>query len=244
MPTPNYAVVIPMANEALTFELFISEVKKSLDHIGGGRVYIVIDNVSRDSTLNLSKKLSDVDHRFITVWAPENKNVVDAYLSGYRRAYDQGHDYIIEMDAGMSHHPKELKVIVDKLANQGYECVFGSRFIKGGRVIDPNTRRTQISKVGTLLSNTLLGTRLKDATSGYQGFTRELVGKFLSYTLQSHYHFYQTELRYLFRHRRFIEIPIEYQAPSPSVSNRVIKNSIFCLLYYFIRRISFRAKSL
>jgi len=46
--------------------------------------------------------LSAKDCRFVTVWSPENRNIVDAYLKGYSTAYANGHEIIIEMDAGLS----------------------------------------------------------------------------------------------------------------------------------------------
>jgi len=239
----NWALVVPMANEEPDFFPFIKEVKKSLDVIGSGTVYLVVDEVSKDKTLELCLTLSSEDARFKTVWAPENKNVVDAYLRGYREALKFNHDYIIEMDAGLSHDPAALPVFLDYL-KQGYECVFGSRFMEGGSMGDSPANRRSLSKFGTLLSNVLLGTKLHDMTSGYQGFTREVATQFVNYPLLSTAHFYQTEIRYLLRRKKQIEIPISYSAPSPRVSKNAIRNSIRSLKHYFLRRITFRSVSL
>ena len=76
-----------------------------------------------------------------------------------------------------------------------------------------------------------------DMTSGYQGFHREIVGRFLSYELKSKAHFYQTELRYLLRKTRYMEVPIHYRAPSPSVNEKAIKNSFETLFYYTKKRL-------
>jgi dolichol-phosphate mannosyltransferase len=83
----------------------------------------------------------------------------------------------------------------------------------------------------------MLGTRMKDMTSGYQGFHRHVVGLFLDYPLRSTAHFYQTELRYLLRKKRYMEVPIHYRAPSASVSPKAIRNARQTLLYYFRRRL-------
>jgi dolichol-phosphate mannosyltransferase len=85
---------------------------------------------------------------------------------------------------------------------------------------------------------------MRDMTSGYQGFHRNIVGKFLAYQLLSKAHFYQTELRYLLRYTRFMEIPIHYKAPSPRVSEKAIRNSIDVLLHYFGQRLMFRSTRL
>ena len=242
--TKKWAVIIPMANEEHDFYPFVSALQKELEMIGNGVVFLVVDTVSKDKTLELCHRLSENDKHFHTVFAPENKNVVDAYIRGYKEAIKNSDaEYIIEMDAGLSHDPSVLKTFIEKL-NAGYECVFGSRFIVGGSMGDSPAKRQSLSKTGTILSNVLLGTKLKDMTSGYQGFQRSVVEKFTAYELISKAHFYQTELRYLLRKYKSIEIPIHYQAPSPRVSKKAITNSIETLLYYFWRRITFRPISL
>ena len=239
----DWALVIPMANEEEEFGLLEKALRTVLDRLETGNVYFIVDNASKDRTLELSQDLERRDPRFKTVWAPENKNVVDAYLRGYREAYDNGHELIIEMDAGLSHDPRALPMFL-RVLNEGNECAFGSRFIDGGSITESNYKRTVLSKVGTILSNILLGTRMYDMTSGYQGFHRDIVGRFLAYKLLSKAHFYQTELRYLLRFTRYAEIPIHYKAPSPRVSQNAIKNSISVLLYYFKQRLFFKSPRL
>ena len=233
----NWAAVVPMANEEDGFELFVTEVAAMMDRLESGAVYIVIDKASSDRTLELSQALSERDPRFITVWAPENKNVVDAYLRGFRQALDGGHEVVIEMDAGMSHDPKALPTFI-RVLNEGNDCAFGSRYINGGSMTDSPFKRRLLSRGGSLLANLLLGTRMRDMTSGYQGFRAEVLEKLLSYKLHSTAHFYQTELRYLLREQRYCEVPIHYKAPSPRVSKSAIENAKQSLVYYFLRRLS------
>ncbi|MCF7855851.1 MAG: glycosyltransferase family 2 protein [Candidatus Pacebacteria bacterium] len=225
-----------MANEEHDFAPFIKALTEALDEAEGGCVYLVVDNASQDDTLKLCNTLSATDTRFVTVWAPENKNVVDAYLRGYREAYEKGHQSIIEMDAGLSHDPAQLQKFLDKLA-AGYECVFGSRNMLGGSNAESPLRRRLLSRGGTFLANILLGTELTDMTSGYQGFTRKVVEQILGHKLRSRAHFYQTELRYLLRNRKWIEVPIHYRAPSPRISCKAVRNALACLIYYTGRRI-------
>jgi dolichol-phosphate mannosyltransferase len=235
----SYAVVVPMANEEDDFSPFVSVLQNTLDRLGSGIVYLIVDKVSKDNTLALCTELSNRDERFITVWAPENKNVVDAYLRGYREAYQAGYEYIIEMDGGLSHDPRALPMFL-RVLNEGNECAFGSRFMNGGSICDSNWKRTFLSRSGTLLANLLLGTKLHDMTSGFQGFHRDIVERFINYPVMSKAHFYQTEIRYLLRKTRYAEIPIHYRAPSPRVSKNAIKNSFSVLFFYFIRRIKFQ----
>ncbi len=236
----TFAVIVPMANEENEFDPFIAEIVKVLDNLQCGKVFLVVDNASKDQTLKLCRGLSTRDERFVTIWAPENKNVVDAYLRGYREALKDGSDIILEMDAGLSHDPRALPMFL-RVLNEGNECAFGSRFINGGSIFDSNWQRTFLSRAGTLLANIMLGTKMYDMTSGFQGFHASIVQNFVDYPLLSEAHFYQTELRYLLRNTRYAEIPIHYRAPSPSVSNKAITNSLSVLWHYFLLRLRRKA---
>ena len=226
-----------MANEEADFPEFVRVFTEFLDFIGSGKVYLIIDNISKDRTLEMSNELSARDPRFCTIWAPENRNLVDAYLRGFREAIKNGHEYIIEMDAGLSHDPRAIPMFL-RVMNEGNECAFGSRFMNGGSMVDSPFNRRFLSKGGTVMAKLLLGARLSDMTSGFQGFRIEILKRLVSYPLLSKAHFYQTEVRYLLRNARIIEVPIHYRAPSPRVSHNAIRNSIDVLLHYFWKRMS------
>jgi len=215
----------------------VDEMIKMVDGLRSGTVYFICDHVSSDNTLELCMDLSAKDCRFFTVWSPENRNVVDAYVKGYSTAYANGHEIIIEMDAGLSHDPRAIPMFL-RVLNEGNECAFGSRFINGGSIQQSSYKRIFLSKFGTLLSNLLLGTKMYDMTSGFQGFHASVVKQFIDYRFLSKAHFYQTELRYLLRKKRYAEIPIHYRAPSPRVSRNAIVNSISVLFFYFFKRLT------
>jgi dolichol-phosphate mannosyltransferase len=232
-----------MANEEADFRPFVDALREMLDYLPGGCVYFVVDGVSRDRTLDLCRALEERDSRFVTIWAPENRNVVDAYLRGIREACDRGHQYIIEMDAGLSHDPRAIPMFL-RVLNEGNECAFGSRYINGGSMTDSPLTRRILSKGGSWLSRWLLGVHLHDLTSGFQGFHRSIALRLLGRKFQSHGHFYQTEVRYLLRYHRNIEVPIHYRAPSPRVSGSSIMNSIKVLTYYSFLRLVGRAPAI
>lgn len=232
----DWCAVVPMANEEPDFAEFIRIFTDLLDFTGSGCVYLIVDKVSRDRTLELCRELSLKDARYHTLWAPENRNLVDAYLRGFREAVNKGHALIIEMDAGLSHDPRAIPMFL-RVLTEGNECAFGSRYINGGSMADSPLPRRLLSKGGTLAAQCLLGSRLSDMTSGFQGFRREVLARLLSHPLRSKAHFYQTEVRHLLRNTRLIEVPIHYRAPSPRVAGSAIKNSIAVLLYYFWKRL-------
>lgn len=239
----QWAIVTPLANEEESFHSFIRALTVQLNENEGGTVFLIVDRASTDTTPQLCAQLSSADKRFVTVWAPENKNVVDAYIRGYKEALKTNADYIIEIDSGMSHDPAEIPKFL-KWLQEGYMCVYGSRFTEGGSMEDAPANRLILSKGGTIFANLLLGTRLTDMTSGFQGFHRDIVKKFCRYKLRSVAHFYQTELKYILRKYPSIEIPIHYKAPSPRVSNKAIINSLTSLIYYFGKRLTFHPISI
>lgn len=243
MNKKKFAVVVPLANESDTFAEFTSiliEVFDRLETAGtfSGEAYFVVDNVSKDNTMQLCEELYARDSRFVPVWAPENRNVVDAYIRGYKEALMANkYAYIMEMDGGLSHDPSAIPMFLRYLS-EGHKCVFGCRFMNGGSIYDSNWRRTVLSRGGTILSNLLLGTHFHDMTSGFMGFHADVASKFVEYGLLSKAHFYQTEVRYLLRAQRYIEAPIHYMAPSPRVSNKAIKNSFAVLFHYWGLRLT------
>lgn len=239
----NWAVVIPLANEEAELPEFTLLLRSVMNEMGGGTVYFVVDRASKDRTLECCQELGRLDPRLITKWIPENRNVVDAYINGFRAALKDGHEIIIEMDGGLSHDPRAIPAFLRAL-NEGNDCAFGSRYINGGSMVDSPLRRRFLSKGGSTLARWLLGARLADMTSGYQAFRRSVLLKVVDYPLRSKAHFYQTELRYLLRQTKLIEVPIHYRAPSPRVSHGAIRNSLVVLVYYFLRRLQGRSPAI
>lgn len=234
----NWALVVPMANEEADFAALLSSITDVLDRLESGTVYFIIDHASNDATLQLSQAASAKDSRFVTVWAPENRHIVDAYVRGLRVAWEHGHRLIIEMDAGLSHDPRAIPMFL-RVLNEGNECALGSRYINGGSNVGSPLKRRFFSRFGTILAKVCLGAKLKDMTSGYQAYHADIVEKLLQMPLHSKAHFYQTELRHLLRNRRIMEVPIHYRAPSPRVSRNAIQNALSTLGYYFLKRITF-----
>lgn len=234
MHNPTFAICIPMANEEDSFQSFIDSLTLVIDEYPGASVYLVVDKASTDTTPELCRQLETKDSRYHYVWAPENKNVVDAYLRGFREAMQSKPDFIVEMDGGGSHDPRALHAFV-RAMKEGHECVFGSRYINGGSMVGSPFRRRFLSKFGSFVARAVLGCPMKDVTSGYEAFSYEVMEKILAYPLRSKAHFYQTELRYLLRHRNWIEVPIHYTSPSPRVSAKALANARRCLIYYTLK---------
>jgi len=98
----DFAIVVPMANEEPDFNPFVENLISVLDSLKSGKVYLVVDSVSKDA-------------RFVTILETKIRNLVDAYIRGYSEAFKNDHDIIIEMDAGMSHDPSAIPMFLHEL---------------------------------------------------------------------------------------------------------------------------------
>src|SRR5689334_9566374 len=204
----NLGIVCPMANEEDSAVSFVSAVLDRCVPAGFKSVtlFAVLDRVSRDRTRELLTGLKEERPQLAVVWSPENRSVVDAYVRGYCEALEAGCDWILEIDAGFSHQPADIPQFFDKML-EGYDCVFGSRFCKGGSVSDSSTKREIISRGGTFLANLLLGTKLKDMTSGFEMFKRDTLAEILRKGIRSRGPFFQTEIKAYCRNLRIAEVP-------------------------------------
>lgn len=217
-------IVTPMANEGAQAVRFVQEM---LRHCAGFRdvlFFAVLDQATNDNSPELLRDFARAEPRLRVIWAPENRCVVDAYLRGYREALDAGADWILEVDAGFSHQPEDTAKFF-ALLGQGYDCIFGSRFMKGSKVSDASVKRYLVSRGGTILSNLLLGTRQTDMTSGYEMFSRQALKAVLEIGVESRGHFFQTEIKAYCRNLRMVEVPIHYRAPSPRLGSAAMKDA-------------------
>lgn len=203
----KYAVVMPAANEETTILDTIQSIMGYEER--PLHLYIVMDDYSKDATESIIREQMKQYDRLHLVYYKESRGVATCYLYGFKVAIDEGADFIIEMDAGGSHNVEDIPKFLAKL-DEGYDCVWGSRFIKGGGVKDLPLYRLFLSRGGTILSNAVLGTRLKDMTSGFEAFRAEVLKEMNLDRFLSRGHMYQTEMRYYCRDKRSVEVPIVY----------------------------------
>lgn len=211
-------VVSPLANEETTIEQWLDRVLAQLTN--EDRVYCVLDHASTDSTRSRIEARSRIDPRVVLVWAPENRCVVDAYFRGYREALAAGARWILEMDGGLSHVPEEIPRFIRAMSS-GVDFAAGSRFTKGGHYSGRLTRWA-LSKGGSVMSRLVLGSRMRDLTSGFECFTHRCLTEVVKKGVRSRGHFFQTEIRFMLRDWRWVEVPISYASPSEGVSQGTI----------------------
>jgi dolichol-phosphate mannosyltransferase len=229
-------VTVPLANEETTVDDFLRRLLLQLTPDDG--VFCVLDNASKDQTRARVEAWSGRDRRVILVWAPHNRCVVDAYFSGYRAALAADCRWVLEMDGGLSHLPEEIGPFLDAM-QQGCDYAGGCRFMPGAGYRGPLSRWV-VSRGGTWLANLLLGTRMRDMTSGFECFSRRALEAVLEHGVRSRAHFFQTEIKFLLRDWKWREVPIHYSNPSKSVGTASLFEAL-CNLWALSRQARQRA---
>jgi dolichol-phosphate mannosyltransferase len=234
----SLGIVCPMANEEISAAAFVSEVLEKCRQEGFKSVtfFAILDRKSTDQTRNILDNLARRQTDLRVVWAPQNKCVVDAYLVGYHEALTAGCDWVLEIDAGFSHQPSDISQFFTRM-REGYDCVFGSRFCRGGSIKESSLRRYLISRGGSIVSNALLGTSLKDMTGGFELFSRSTLQHVLDKGIRSRGPFFQTEIKAYCRRLKVVEVPIQYRGASHQVGSAALKDSFSNLWRLFQLRL-------
>lgn len=207
-------IVMPVANEEATMGQILDEILSlPYDNL---YIYPVIDSYSRDRTEEIIREREKLSEKVKCIFHDKSDGVVSCYLEGFKRALADGAERIIEMDGGGSHLPSEIPGFLEML-DKGYDCVWGSRFMEGGSMREQPLYRRFLSQGGTILANLVLGTRLKDMTSGFEAFQRRILESMNLDAFLSKGHMYQTEMRYYCRNEHTLEVPIHYVGTASSL---------------------------
>ena len=216
-------IVMPVANEEKSIKEVIEKILAlPYDNL---HIYPVMDAYSKDRTQRIIEEMSLNETRIRLIFYKESKGVVTCYLYGFKMALKDGAERIIEMDGGGSHLPEEIPQFIEKL-DKGYDCVWGSRFVEGGEIRNHPLYRRILSSGGTVLANVVLGTRLKDMTSGFEAFQKEILQRMNLDAFLSKGHMYQTEMRFYCRNLNTIEVPIHYTAGKSSLKFKSVVEAL------------------
>ena len=135
---------------------------------------LVVDDASPDGTGDVADDMASADPRVHVVHRAGKRGLGTAYLAGFAWAIERGYDYILQMDADLSHDPRHLPDFIRAL-DEGADLAIGSRNIPGGGVEGWGPLRHFISKGASVYSRKILGLGIHDLTSGYKAFRRTVL---------------------------------------------------------------------
>ena len=159
------AVVVPTYNEADNLPELASRLfGLDLEDI---RLYIV-DDSSPDGTAEVARKLSDeYENRIEVISRSGKQGLGTAYTTGFARALSEEVDYVVQMDADLSHVPEEIPRMLGKLSR--FDVAVGSRYTTGGGLDQEwSAKRRMLSGFGNHLIRAVTGVRVMDVTSGFK----------------------------------------------------------------------------
>ena len=170
---------------------------------------LVVDDASPDGTGDVADQMASADARVHVMHRAGKQGLGTAYLAGFAWAIEHGYDYILQMDADLSHDPRYLPDFLRAL-DEGADLAIGSRNIPGGGVEGWGPVRHFISKGGSLYSRAILGLGVRDLTSGYKAFRRNLLQSIDLQDVSSRGYSFQIEVTYraILRRFRVVEVPI------------------------------------
>lgn len=213
--TGRTLVVIPAYNEQDNIEEVVRRSQEYAD-------VCVVDDNSKDGTARILASIPGVH----VIRHEKNTHIAGAVLDGMRYALAANYDYVVAMDAGLSHNPDELPRFLNA---EPADLVIGTRL--HGAETNKGLRRKALSRAGTVLMNSILGGAkrdgprwIKDCTSGYRRYSRRAMEVLTTTPMQCRaFDFLLETLAVMMRAGLSVrEVPITYNFTGSSLNSRIV----------------------
>ncbi len=163
-------IVLPTLNEADNIQNVLARIRIALPHAE----VLVVDDGSGDGTPDLAATTAGALGQIQVLRRVGPKGLGPAYRAGFAAGLADGFDVLIEMDADLSHDPRDLPALVDAVAG-GADLAIGSRYVDGGATPGWPRRRRFLSRAGGLYARSMLRLPVHDVTSGYRAYRADLL---------------------------------------------------------------------
>ena len=165
------SIIIPSRNEADNLKECISEIYKELTYHSINFEILVIDDGSTDNTIDIIKEIRQS--------VASVKCIKNEHENGFGRAVRLGMenftgDAVAIMMADRSDSPKDL-VNYWRCIKEGNECVFGSRFIRGGRVYNYPLLKLMANRIVNTMIRFAFNIQCNDITNAFKMYRREVI---------------------------------------------------------------------
>jgi len=148
-------------------------------------------------------------------------------------------DAVAIVMADCSDAPEDIVHYYYKL-QEGYDCVFGSRFIKGGKVIDYPTHKLMVNRLANLFIQILFGLKFNDTTNAFKAYRREVIDG-VAPLLSHHFNLtVEIPLKAIARGYSYTTVPITWRNRTTGVSKLKLKEMgsryLFIVLYVLLEK--------
>ena len=236
-------IIIPTYNEKENIHKIVQAVLKQDKSI---EVLIVDDN-SPDGTAEIVQSMMESNQRIHLLQRAGKFGLGSAYIAGFKYAIQNEYDYIFEMDADFSHNPELIPEFLREIKH--YDLVIGSRYVNGVNVVNWPFRRLLISYIASKYVRFITGIPVKDPTSGYKCFRKEVLQTINIDKVLSDGYSFQIEINYKVWKKgfRIKEIPIIFidrRSGQSKMSKKIIIEAMFVVwqlrffnkLWYFLKK--------
>ncbi len=165
-------IFIPTYNEADNILILLEKIFK----INENFKILIIDDDSPDGTANLIQERYP-EEKVEVIVRKGKKGRGFAGIRGFKESLKYDFDRLVEMDGDLSHSPEFIPLLLKESENT--DLVIGSRFIKGGKDKERGTIREFISFFARIYISMVLGLKIKDITSGFRVFKKQVIEKIL-----------------------------------------------------------------
>jgi dolichol-phosphate mannosyltransferase len=227
-------VVVPTYDERENLEPIVARVRASVPqaHV------LVADDNSPDGTGRVADALAAADDHVHVLHRAGKAGLGAAYLAGFAWGLERGYAVLVEMDADGSHQPEQLPALLSRLADA--DVVLGSRWVRGGRVLNWPVHRKVISRGGTTYARLALGVRIRDITGGYRAFRADALRALDLQDVASQGYCFQIDLawRAVQRGLRVVEVPItfvERERGQSKMSGAIVRESLVLVTTWGLR---------
>ena len=232
------AVMTPTYNERANIDEFVRRTRAAVPdaHI------FVVDDASPDGTGERVVELAASDPLLSLVSRDGARGYAAASRDGLARISAQGFDAIVTIDCDLSHDPRDIPMLLEALS-RGADVAIGSRYVPGGGVRNWLLYRRLLSRWGNWYTGVMLGVGVRDCTSGFRAYRREVLhsGVFAE-TTSDGYAFLTDVLFRLHKKKRWriVEVPIIYTertAGESKMNKTIIIESMRRVTLWGLRRL-------
>lgn len=199
-------MIVPTYNERDNLPVVAGELMKQANVR-----LLVVDDQSPDGTGDVADDLSRrFPGRVEVLHRTGRRGLGRSYLDGFSAALASSADVICQMDCDLSHDPAQLPALIANTASA--DLVLGSRYVRGGAIINWPLRRRLLSRVANTYIRTVTRLEVRDCTTGYRCWRRAaLAGLPLDHIFSDGYSFLIETLYMAARRRiRIGEVPITF----------------------------------
>jgi len=232
------SIVTPAYNEAENLIPTILTMYEKLNQAGIDHEILIVNDNSKDNTVEVLENLmlTVPTLRYITNKPPHN---------GFGFAVRKGlenfkGDCVAIVMADLSDSPDDLVLFYNTMVSGGYDCVFGSRFIKGGKVYDYPRMKKIINRLANNIVRMVFGFKYNDCTNAFKLYTKETI-EGLKPFLSPHFNLtLELSLKAITRGFSYTVLPNSWTNRKHGTSNLKIREMgsryFFIMLYCFIEK--------